>query len=109
MPGPGRDERLLVHPRGRVNLVRAVPEPFGSERRASEGSDKEEDDEDPAGDGDLVLAEPPPDLLPVPAGLDCMHALAELASTLERDLGGQTCAGRENFASVLGRHRTVEA
>ena len=38
-----------------------------------------------------------------------MHALAELASTFERDLGGQTCAGRENFASVLGRHGSVEA
>ena len=54
----------------------------------------------PLDDRDLVLREPAPDLLPVPASLDVADR-AELAAGLERDLGGQTGAGRENFAFVL--------
>ena len=101
--GPDRDERGRVDAFAREDVVRPVAEPLLGERRAGEGRDEEEDDEEAARDRDLVAAEPAPDLLPVAASLD-VGDLAELAAGLERDLGGETCAGRENFASVLLRH-----
>src|SRR5205085_10173999 len=104
-PGTERQLRRLVERLLREDVVRAVPEQVGSDRRAAEGEEEEEDDEHPAADYHLVAAEAAPDLLPVAARANRFD-LAELPAELGGDRAGESRLGSEDFAILaLGAHR----
>ena len=65
---PHRQQRVRVESVRAVDVPRPVTEQRCRDRRPGVCGQQQEDDEQPADDGRLVVPEPAPDLLPVPAG-----------------------------------------
>ena len=75
------------------------------DRRADEGDQDQQDDEDPARDRDLVAPEAPPDELPVAAGA-YRFGFAELRPALDGDCSAEAgAAGNQDFFFLLGHVR----
>ena len=81
-PRIGGQQLIVDRVRADEDVVRAVTEDAGGERRAHEGKQEQEDDEDPAADRQAIASQPEPDLLPVTAGA---NGLAELRPRLDDD------------------------
>ena len=102
-PGPGRRE---VDDRVRVDVVRPVAEDVRRKRRADERHEHDQDDHDPAGEGDAIAAEATPGLLPVASGADLLVRVSR--PDLARDAGADSsCPGDECafVADAIGRLR----
>ena len=96
-----RPDRLRVlHALGE-DVVRAVPEQLGCDPRAQEGDEDQEDDEDAAGDRELVALEADPDELPVAPSLD--RSLS--GGCLQRDRPASCAGARELRLEVDRPHR----
>ena len=106
VPRPDREQILVDAAARDEEVVRPVAEEVLGEPRADEGDEEQEDDEDAAHDRDLVALEPPPDLLPVAAGLDL--DLAELGRIHPSDEPRRgRLAGDDELSLIVGGHRLV--
>ena len=83
-----------------------MPEDRRRDRAAGERGEDEHDDEDPAGDRDLVAAEADPNLLPVTACANLDRAeVAEVAVGLVGDRCREPSACRDEFRTFGCGHR----
>jgi hypothetical protein len=83
-----------------------VAEEVLGDRRAGEPRKEDEDDREAARDGNLVLLEADPDLLPLPARANRHDALAEARPGFDRNRCSEPGSGGENVGVVLAaRHR----